>query len=156
MVTRFVADTLGVRNVKPELCERLVREASAILRTEYPKLTPSLLDHAIWKYQRAQEETAPTACCRPPGNDQPSESKLGSNLGPDADQRPGILSTVEKYSPSTNTWTTVASMPTARGGLAAAADTQGNIYAIGGINGSNAYLSTVEEHSPRLTRACYK
>jgi hypothetical protein len=86
MVTRFVADALGVRNVKPELCERLVREASAILGTEYPKLTPSLLDHAIWKYQRAQEETAHTACCRLPGNDQPSESKLGSNLGPDADQ----------------------------------------------------------------------
>lgn len=64
MVTRFVAHGLGVRNVKPELCERLVREASAILRTEYPKLTPSLLDHAIWKYQRAQEETPPTACCR--------------------------------------------------------------------------------------------
>jgi hypothetical protein len=45
MVTRFVADALGVRNVKPELCLRLVREASAILGIEYPKLTPSLLDH---------------------------------------------------------------------------------------------------------------
>jgi hypothetical protein len=78
MVTRFVADGLGVRNVKPELCERLVREASAILRTEYPKLTPSLLDHAIWKYQRAREETPPTACGRLP------EPKLGSNLGPNA------------------------------------------------------------------------
>jgi hypothetical protein len=41
---------------------------------------------AIWKYQRAHEETAQTACCRLPGNDEPSESKLGSNLGPDADQ----------------------------------------------------------------------
>jgi hypothetical protein len=78
MVTRFVADAMRVRNVKPELCERLVREASAILRTEYPKLTPSLLDHAIWKYQRAQEETSQTACSRLP------ESKLGSNLGPNA------------------------------------------------------------------------
>jgi ATP/maltotriose-dependent transcriptional regulator MalT len=61
---RGAETTLGVRNVKPELCERLVREASAILRTEYPKLTPSLLDHAIWKYQCAHEETAQIACCR--------------------------------------------------------------------------------------------
>jgi hypothetical protein len=73
MVTRFVADGLRVRNVKPELCERLIREASAILRTEYPKLMPSLLDHAIWKYQRAQEETPQTACCRL------LERELGSN-----------------------------------------------------------------------------
>lgn len=49
VVMHFVADGLGARNVKPELCERLAREASTILRTEYPKLTPSLLDHAIWK-----------------------------------------------------------------------------------------------------------
>ena len=84
MVTHFVADGLGVRNVKPELCDRLVREASTILRTEYPKLTLRLLDHAIWKYQRAQEATEQTACCRLAGDDQVPELKLGSNLGPDA------------------------------------------------------------------------
>jgi hypothetical protein len=84
MVTRFAANALRVRNVKPELCEFLVREACAILRSEYPKLTPSLLDHAIWKYQRAQEETALTACCRLPGNDQVAVLKPGSNLGPNA------------------------------------------------------------------------
>jgi len=64
MVTRYVVDAIRVRNVKPELCEQLVREASSILRAEYPKLTPSLLDHAIWKYQRAKEGSRPTACSR--------------------------------------------------------------------------------------------
>lgn len=80
MVTRFVAEALQVRNVKPEVCERLVREAFAILRTEYPKMTSSLLDHAIWKYQRAQEEAEQNACCRLRGNDQGPEPKLDQML----------------------------------------------------------------------------
>jgi Kelch motif len=63
------------------------------------------------------------------------------------------LDTVEAYSPATNSWATVASMPTARSGLAAAtAPCPGVrhrtcVYAIGGVSGSDA-LSTVEEYSP--------
>ena len=71
---------------------------------------------------------------------------------PVSDVTSPVLSTVEKYSPSTNTWTTVASMPTARYGAAAAVDTQGNIYVMGGSNTTAAYvasgLSTVEKYSP--------
>jgi N-acetylneuraminic acid mutarotase len=55
---------------------------------------------------------------------------------------PVNLSTVEAYDPSTNTWTTAPSMPTARYGLAAAA-VNGNIYAIGGIS-NNGYSNVVE------------
>jgi hypothetical protein len=64
MVTRFVADALGVRNVPPEKAEELVRQASSVLRTDFPRLVPSSLDNKIWKYQRIQEEGAP-ANCRP-------------------------------------------------------------------------------------------
>ena len=64
MVTRFVADALGVRTVSPEACEQLVRDAVAILKSEFPKLTPSLLDHAIWNYQRHQEESRDLHCSR--------------------------------------------------------------------------------------------
>jgi hypothetical protein len=64
MVTRFVADALGVRNVAPELAEELVRGASRILRAEFPRLVPSSLDNKIWKYQRAKED-AGQARCRP-------------------------------------------------------------------------------------------
>jgi hypothetical protein len=64
MVTRFVADALGVRNVPPEKAEELVRNASAVLRTDFPRLVPSSLDNKIWKYQRSQEDSAP-AKCRP-------------------------------------------------------------------------------------------
>jgi hypothetical protein len=64
MVTRFVANALGVRNVAPELAEELVRNASTVLRTEFPRLVPSSLDNKIWKYQRSQEDSA-SGNCRP-------------------------------------------------------------------------------------------
>ncbi|MBU1662113.1 MAG: hypothetical protein KKD28_11655, partial [Chloroflexi bacterium] len=53
-----------------------------------------------------------------------------------------ILSTVEEYDPATDTWTTRASMPTARYLLGVAAASNGKIYAIGGT------LATVEEYDP--------
>lgn len=62
MVTRFVANALRVRNVTPEFAEELVRQASAVLRAEFPKLMPSTLDNKIWKYQRDQEESASGNC----------------------------------------------------------------------------------------------
>jgi hypothetical protein len=64
MVTRYVANALGVRNVAPELAEELVRNASKVLRAEFPRLVPSSLDNKIWKYQRAKED-GPPATCRP-------------------------------------------------------------------------------------------
>jgi hypothetical protein len=64
MVTRFVADALGVRNVPPEKAEELVRQASSALRSDFPSFVPSGLDNKIWKYQRSQEDSA-TANCRP-------------------------------------------------------------------------------------------
>ena len=53
----------------------------------------------------------------------------------------GDLSTVEEYNPDTNTWSSKASMPTARAGLAVA-EVDGMIYAIGGDDG------TVEVYNP--------
>ena len=64
MVTRFVADALGVQSVTQELAESLVREASTVLRPEFPKLVPSVLDNTIWKYQRDRDELT-TRGCRP-------------------------------------------------------------------------------------------
>ncbi len=49
--------------------------------------------------------------------------------------------------PTTNTWTTAASMPTAREDLAAATGSDGRIYAIGG-NNNNGVLNTVEAYRP--------
>jgi N-acetylneuraminic acid mutarotase len=58
-----------------------------------------------------------------------------------------FLSTVEAYTPGTNSWTAVAPMPTARYALAAATGRDGRIYAIGGSNGSG-FLATVEAYTP--------
>jgi N-acetylneuraminic acid mutarotase len=58
----------------------------------------------------------------------------------------GSYNTVEAYDPVTDTWTTKASMPTARNSLAAAV-VNGIVYAIGGQNGPNSY-STVEAYDP--------
>jgi N-acetylneuraminic acid mutarotase len=56
-----------------------------------------------------------------------------------------VLSTNEAYDPATNTWTTKASMPTARDALTSSV-VNGIIYVIGGYNG--AYLSTNEAYDP--------
>ncbi len=64
MVTRFVANALGIRSVAPEIAEQLVRDACAALRLDFPALVPSSLDNRIWNYQRTQEDSAP-AKCRP-------------------------------------------------------------------------------------------
>jgi hypothetical protein len=64
MVTRFVADALGLRYVPSAVCERLIREASTVLRTDFPNLTATSLDYAIWSYQREQNGAAPKGCHR--------------------------------------------------------------------------------------------
>jgi N-acetylneuraminic acid mutarotase len=58
----------------------------------------------------------------------------------------GGVSSVEKYSPATNTWSTVASMSTVRIGFAAATLQDGSVLAIGGDN--NGALSSVEKYNP--------
>jgi hypothetical protein len=56
MVTRFIADALGMRDVPLAMAEGLVREASRVLRPEFPMLMPSTLDNKIWEYQRNQQQ----------------------------------------------------------------------------------------------------
>src|SRR5439155_21866399 len=61
----------------------------------------------------------------------------------------GYLSTVEAYDPSTNSWTTRASMPTARRHLAAVAASDGYNqlnYVFGRDN--NGKVPTVEAYNP--------
>ena len=51
---------------------------------------------------------------------------------------PSVLGLVEAYDPATQSWTRVASLPTPRFALAAAAGSDGNIYAVGGDDGNGA------------------
>ena len=71
--------------------------------------------------------------------------------------------TVEAYNLGTNTWTTVASMPTARG-FHASAVVNGLIYVVGGTGAGGSDVSTVEVYDPATnswstsaskTRGCY-
>jgi hypothetical protein len=58
---------------------------------------------------------------------------------------------VEAYNPATNTWSTRASMPTARSFLAAAPGPDGQLYVFGGLGfvfGRQVSLSTVEAYNP--------
>jgi hypothetical protein len=65
-----------------------------------------------------------------------------------------FFATLEAYSPKSDTWVTLPSMPTARGSLAAAAapcpqGLQGTcLYAVGGFDGSN-FVGTLEAYSPK-------
>lgn len=59
----------------------------------------------------------------------------------------GALSTVERYDIQTDTWTTVASLPSARSDLAAVAH-GGKIYVFGGCNSSSGYLNNVDVYDP--------
>jgi hypothetical protein len=57
------------------------------------------------------------------------------------------LSTMEEYDPATDTWTTKASMPTARAPFLSTSVVDGIIYVIGGASGQ-ATVSTVEAYDP--------
>jgi N-acetylneuraminic acid mutarotase len=64
-----------------------------------------------------------------------------------------VLSTVEVYDPSTNSWSTGVPMPTPRIGLATATGSDGRIYAAGGCSvcdGGRAFVpvNTVEAYTP--------
>ncbi len=70
---------------------------------------------------------------------------IGGYEGPEgASQDPSNV--VQAYNPKTNTWSTKSAMPTARGSIAAAVDSNA-IYVIGG-NGSALRLNTVEKFVP--------
>jgi hypothetical protein len=56
--------------------------------------------------------------------------------------------TVQVYTPWTNTWSTVASLPTPRYEFAAACGADGRIYAIGGKDAHDADLASVEVYDP--------
>ena len=58
---------------------------------------------------------------------------------------------VEAYNPATNSWSTVASLPTPRLLLAAATGKDGRIFAIGGTNKTNSWLNTVEVYRPAMS-----
>ena len=59
-----------------------------------------------------------------------------------------IRSEVDAYSTTTDTWTPVADIPTARSNLAAATGPDGSIYAIGGYLVSGAGTSEVDAYDP--------
>lgn len=58
-----------------------------------------------------------------------------------------VLATVEAYTPSTDSWSTVASLPIARSGLVAATGGDGRIYALAGYDGHHS-VTTVEAYAP--------
>lgn len=62
----------------------------------------------------------------------------------------GITNSVEAYDIRTNMWQSVASMPLARWGLAAATGQDGRIYAIGGVGPDGNELNTVEAYGPSI------
>ncbi|GAC1576777.1 MAG: hypothetical protein NVS3B18_10590 [Candidatus Dormibacteria bacterium] len=72
-----------------------------------------------------------------------------STIGPDN------TNIVEAYTPGTNGWVTVAPMPTARYGLAAATGSDGRIYAMGGAtlaNSGSVTFNAVEAYTPGTKR----
>ena len=61
------------------------------------------------------------------------------------------VATVEAYDPSTNTWTTRDSLPTAaRAGLEVVTS-NGRLYAVGGWTGTNTPVGTLDVYTPAVT-----
>lgn len=54
MLCRFVAEAAGRPDISPHSARDAVIAACRDLAHEFPNLTPRLLDHLIWSYQRAQ------------------------------------------------------------------------------------------------------
>ncbi|MGI8426676.1 MAG: kelch repeat-containing protein, partial [Actinomycetota bacterium] len=65
-----------------------------------------------------------------------------------ARQQTSVVDSVEAYDPFTDRWEPMKAMPTARAG-AAAVNSGGLIYVIGGMDRNGAYLKTVEIYDPR-------
>ncbi|MCP3967822.1 MAG: hypothetical protein GY718_15965 [Lentisphaerae bacterium] len=67
-----------------------------------------------------------------------------------SNQEPKIkyLDDVQRYTPKTDIWESMAPMPTARYGLAVVLGKDGLIYAIGGINSQCKRVATVEVYNP--------
>jgi hypothetical protein len=59
----------------------------------------------------------------------------------------GATSAVEVYNQSTNTWTKLASLPTALEALSAVADGAGHVFAFGGLEGNGHISSTVYRYT---------
>jgi N-acetylneuraminic acid mutarotase len=73
----------------------------------------------------------------------------GFLMGPGSTEDPTGLTSVEVYTPATNSWATIAGMPTGRFELTAATGGDGRIYAMGGRDGfSGPRFSTVEIYQP--------
>lgn len=51
MILRFIKDATG-ENVTADEAVEIVRDVCSLLKVEYPHLTPRMLDHEIWKFQR--------------------------------------------------------------------------------------------------------
>ena len=64
MVLRFLAAALS-RPVAASEALPLLRAACESLAASYPNLTPRLLDHEMWKYQRAAKSAEPVAAPDP-------------------------------------------------------------------------------------------
>ena len=54
MVCRFVAEAAGRQDIAPDVAGAAVIAACDALSREFPNLTPRLLDHIIWSYQRGR------------------------------------------------------------------------------------------------------
>lgn len=73
----------------------------------------------------------------------------GFLMGPGSTEDPTGMTSVEVYTPATNSWATIAGMPTGRFELTAATGGDGRIYAMGGRDGfSGPRFSTVEIYQP--------
>ena len=64
----------------------------------------------------------------------------------------GTSSKMTAYTPSTNSWVQVRSLPTARYGLAAANGPDGRIYALGGYTSGNQITAEVDAYTPATNR----
>jgi hypothetical protein len=56
MICRFVADAANLSTVSPAQAQEAVVGACRKLSGQYPTLTPRLLDHLIWLYQRESQQ----------------------------------------------------------------------------------------------------
>ncbi len=57
MIQRFLESVLP-RPVKIDECQQLLSGAVGELRSDYPEMTPRLLDNLIWQHQRQQKQRA--------------------------------------------------------------------------------------------------
>ena len=155
VITALVPRTSGIWSTKADMPLQLLDAGGAALGGKLYVVggkTSSGPRNTMYVYDPATDSWSqgPSLPAGYPAVENPAVVGYSGRLyvfGGSTDAFSGAVANAASFNPATSSWTTLASMPTARGGLRAEA-LDGKLYVVGGMDSAGASLSTVELFDP--------